>query len=229
MIIHYLKVAFRNLLKYKTQSIVSIVELAIGFACFALANLWIHYEMTYDCQFDRADRFYLLYKKDLLNDTGYSTRMPYPTSNILKKNFPEVEDACAYMIWDDTELKLEGSPTINTSMLLADSCFMKMFGITLLAGNMDFLHNDSQIALTKDMAMKLFGSVDVLGKELTVADNTVTVEAILEGLQHSNLAFGCWGRGAYFPPMARLLELCKLSNLRKTQKRYLSRKFSKKA
>lgn len=67
-----------------------------------------------------------------------------------------------------------------------------------LAGNMDFLHNDSQIALTKDMAMKLFGSVDVLGKELTVADNTVTVEAILEGLQHSNLAFGCWGRGAYF-------------------------------
>lgn len=155
MIIHYLKVAIRNLLKYKTQSIVSIVGLAIGFACFALANLWIHYEMTYDCQFDGADRFYLLYKKDLLNDTGYSTRMPYPTSNILKKNFPEVEDACAYMIWDDTELKLEGSPTINTSMLLADSCFMKMFGITLLAGNMDFLHNDSQIALTKDMAMKL--------------------------------------------------------------------------
>ena len=198
MIIHYLKVAIRNLLKYKTQSIVSIVGLAIGFACFALANLWIHYEMTYDCQFDGADRFYLLYKKDLLNDTGYSTRMPYPTSNILKKNFPEVEDACAYMIWDDTELKLEGSPTINTSMLLADSCFMKMFGITLLAGNMDFLHNDSQIALTKDMAMKLFGSVDVLGKELTVADNTVTIEAILEGLQHSNLAFGCWGRGAYF-------------------------------
>ena len=32
MIIHYLKVAFRNLLKYKTQSIVSIVGLAIGFA-----------------------------------------------------------------------------------------------------------------------------------------------------------------------------------------------------
>ena len=58
MIIHYLKVAIRNLLKYKTQSIISIVGLAIGFACFALANLWIHYEMTYDCQFDGADRFY---------------------------------------------------------------------------------------------------------------------------------------------------------------------------
>ena len=75
MIIHYLKVAIRNLLKYKTQSIVSIVGLAIGLACFALANLWIHYEMTYDCQFDGADRFYLLYKKDLLNDTGCCNRV----------------------------------------------------------------------------------------------------------------------------------------------------------
>lgn len=48
MIYHYLKIAFRNLIKYKTQSIVSIVGLAIGFTCFALSVLWIRYEMTYD-------------------------------------------------------------------------------------------------------------------------------------------------------------------------------------
>ena len=48
MIYHYLKIAFRNLIKYKTQSIVSIVGLAIGFTCFALSALWIRYEMTYD-------------------------------------------------------------------------------------------------------------------------------------------------------------------------------------
>ncbi len=78
------------------------------------------------------------------------------------------------------------------------------------------------------MAMKLFGSVDVLGKELTVADNTVTIEAILEGLQHSNLAFGCWGTRCLFPPMARLLGLCKLSNLRKTQKGISAENFQRK-
>ena len=39
MIYHYLKIAFRNLIKYKTQSIVSIVGLAIGFTCFALSAL----------------------------------------------------------------------------------------------------------------------------------------------------------------------------------------------
>ena len=48
MIKHYLKVAFRNLMKYKTQSLVSIIGLAVGFTCFALSALWIRYEMTYD-------------------------------------------------------------------------------------------------------------------------------------------------------------------------------------
>ena len=48
MIKHYLKVAFRNLMKYKTQSLVSIIGLAVGFTCFALSVLWIRYEMTYD-------------------------------------------------------------------------------------------------------------------------------------------------------------------------------------
>ena len=48
MIQHYLKIVFRNILKHKTQSIISIVGLAIGLACFALSTFWIQYEMTYD-------------------------------------------------------------------------------------------------------------------------------------------------------------------------------------
>ena len=33
MILHYLKIAVRNLWKYRTQSIISMLGLAIGFAC----------------------------------------------------------------------------------------------------------------------------------------------------------------------------------------------------
>ena len=58
MIKHYLKVAFRNLMKYKTQSLVSIIGLAVGFTCFALSVLWIRYEMTYDTFHKGAERIY---------------------------------------------------------------------------------------------------------------------------------------------------------------------------
>ena len=37
MLLHYLKVAVRNLLKYKIQSVISILGLAVGVACFALS------------------------------------------------------------------------------------------------------------------------------------------------------------------------------------------------
>ena len=47
MIRHYFKIAFRNLLKYKGQTIISIIGLAMGFTCFALTVLWIRYEMTF--------------------------------------------------------------------------------------------------------------------------------------------------------------------------------------
>ena len=45
---HHLKMAFRNLRKYKTQNIISIIGLAVGFTCFAFSALWIRYEMSYD-------------------------------------------------------------------------------------------------------------------------------------------------------------------------------------
>jgi hypothetical protein len=59
-----LKVAFRNLLKYKTQSIISVLGLAVGFTCFALSAIWIHYEMTYDTFHEDAEQLYFVRKKN---------------------------------------------------------------------------------------------------------------------------------------------------------------------
>ena len=46
MITHYLKVAFRNLVKYKTQTLISIIGLSVG----------LTYEMTYENIHEGADR-----------------------------------------------------------------------------------------------------------------------------------------------------------------------------
>lgn len=199
MIQHYFKIAFRNILKYKTQSIISILGLAVGFTCFALANLWIHYEMTYDAYHEGADRMYILCKESVFGVNGYSTSMPYPASTLLKNDFPEVEAACAYTRWgQETDVKADGR-VVRTCEMQADSCFMNMFNISVLSGSMDFMYSDEKIALTEDVAMRLFGSVDVLGKEVkNYNDDTRTICAILANLNHSNVTFGCWGQGEYF-------------------------------
>ena len=40
MILHYLKIVFRGMRNYKTQSVINITGLAIGFTAFALAGYW---------------------------------------------------------------------------------------------------------------------------------------------------------------------------------------------
>lgn len=94
MIYHYLKIAFRNLIKYKTQSIVSIVGLAIGFTCFALSALWIRYEMTYDTFHEGAERIYLAGNKFELQGDGFSYFSPNLLADYIKTNCPEVEKVC---------------------------------------------------------------------------------------------------------------------------------------
>lgn len=155
--------------------------------------------MTYDAYHEGADRMYILCKESVFGVNGYSTSMPYPASTLLKNDFPEVEAACAYTRWgQETDVKADGR-VVRTCEMQADSCFMNMFNISVLSGSMDFMYSDEKIALTEDVAMRLFGSVDVLGKEVkNYNDDTRTVCAILANLNHSNMTFGCWGQGEYF-------------------------------
>ena len=101
MLIHYIKVALRNLIKYKTQTILSIAGLAIGFACFALSVTWIRYEMSYDTFHPNGDRIYAVNAtqngvvvKDLLNR---------PLIEHFQKTFPEVELATMEMFSENAQ------------------------------------------------------------------------------------------------------------------------------
>ena len=83
---HYLLVGFRTLVRYKKQTFFSVCGLAVGFVCFALSALWIHYEMSYDSFHSKSDRIYrLLY--------GRFDILPGMLSEYMKATFPEVENA----------------------------------------------------------------------------------------------------------------------------------------
>ena len=131
MIIHNLKIAFRSLLKYKTQNIISIIGLAVGLVCFAFSALWIRYEMSYDNFHSNADRIYRvntsIYKWDT-EETGASEivqrGMPYPMTSWLKSNFPEIEDATGIFT-------IGGGSSSDFSILFLDYSFSNIFDLNL--------------------------------------------------------------------------------------------------
>ena len=130
MILHYLKISVRNLWKYRTQSIISMLGLAIGFACVALAVYWNHYEMTYDTFQKNAHRVYRVRKTDPYRNE-VSSITPAPLAQYLQKNYPEVESACVALParpWPGTSI--DGTPLPEgTTLTTISPEGLNIFGI----------------------------------------------------------------------------------------------------
>ena len=168
MITHYLKVAIRNLLKYKTQSIVSILGLAIGFVCFTLSTLWVNYEMSYDSFHPDAERMYMVSTDDEVSAGKFGLYTPSALAGYLKDHWEEVEQAVSFQdnrLYVVKNKRLEEIPTLGI-----DSAFVQMMNIQVLEGSHQFMQSqkeNNEVAITLKGALNLYGTTDVIGKTLT--------------------------------------------------------------
>jgi ABC-type antimicrobial peptide transport system permease subunit len=179
MLTHYLKIAFRNLWKYRSQTVISIVGLAVGFTCFALSAMWIRYEMTYDSFRPDAAKTYVLNHPDVFVAGGLSRQFDPATAAYLKATLPEIEDATAIEVRGENTFRLGDTP-LTVEVVTADSSFLKMFGIKLIEGSREFLEPESQkIAITQGKAQELFGTENPIGKELQRDGKTLTIVAVV--------------------------------------------------
>lgn len=196
MLRHYFKLAIRNLLKYKSQSVISIVGLAVGFTCFALATLWIRYEQTYDTFHDGADRIYLVRVASAMYNDDISQITPYPLAAFMKETFPEIETACNMQAWN-CQFKHKGSQ-YNSFGIGVDSATMKMFRFDVISGNRNFMLPDNkEIAITDKLASQLFGKEDPIGKELDMHGNRKICAIVKPWDVHSNMPFEILMANAY--------------------------------
>ena len=161
MIKHYLKVAFRNLAKYKVQSIVSILGLAVGFVCFALSTLWIRYEMTYDTFHEGAERIYLVRAHYAHEPGKISNSTPYPLADYLQKGNPEIE-AMASTSVQKVKFRVKDTEKDVVSAT-ADSVLMNFFNIRVLRGTVNFLKGtNGEIAITEEFSKSGNFAIDAL-------------------------------------------------------------------
>ncbi|MDR0602998.1 MAG: ABC transporter permease, partial [Bacteroidales bacterium] len=170
MIQHYLKVAFRNLWKYKNQTLVSVIGLAVGFVCFAMATLWIRHEMSYDGFHKNADRIYCMNMQDGLSPTGISRDIPSPLAERLKSTFPEIANVAA-IVQGSVDFKYEGV-NHKTDYLRINSSFFNMFDVKIVEGSIDCLIPESnKIAITREKAIQMFGNESPVGKKLYMSED----------------------------------------------------------
>lgn len=127
MLLHYLKIAWRNILKYKTQTLVSILGLAIGFTAFSFTMSWIRYEMGYDSHNPDRDKIYRVVKIAPNELGGIARSTPEPLPQYLTATCPEVDAAC-FVAYRNLTVGINDRDSIrNVDMLTTDSSFFKVF------------------------------------------------------------------------------------------------------
>ena len=194
MIQHYLKVAIRNLLKYKVQTGISMLGLAAGFICFVLSAFWIHYEMTYDQFRKDVDRLYLVRVNDGFAEGRITWRVPVPLGAYLQEHFPEIE-SFAYFYSFEYRVQVEGRYE-QAFFSSADSAWVQMMDVQLVDGNRNFMQQRSkEVAITEETAKAWFGHENPLGKELEIrTGDKRTIGAIVRvNNRHTNFPITLMG------------------------------------
>ena len=196
MLKNYLKVAFRNLLRFKTYSFINVAGLAIGIACCLLILLYIQNEISYDRFNKNAGRIYRI-NTDLKFG---ATELALPVVSdlmgpLLKQDFPQVEEYTRIYNWGGKKLVKKGENfNTETGCAYVDSTFFKVFTFPVVSGKTDKVLNEpNTVVITESIAKKYFSTADAAGRFIETTDKGRTiykVAAVIKDMpQNSHFRF----------------------------------------
>lgn len=186
MLRNHLKIIFRNLRRHKIFSLINILGLAVGMSACLMILLFIHYEINFDGFHTEKANVYRLCEVqswDGIIPQKVALSM-YPMGPSLSNDYPEVEDFARIFTWDDIPLIHEDKKVYVDKFYWADSAFMDIFSFPMIAGDAETaLDAPNTMVVTETTAKKLFGELDVIGKQIQVAgDDTFacTITGVME-------------------------------------------------
>jgi len=179
MIRNYFNIAWRNLCKDKGYSALNVGGLALGMAAAMLILLWVQHEVGFDRFHTKADRLYIAGSRTEMNGglaAGLVT--PQPLGPALKSEVPGVVRTSRQLELGSSVLLTAGERKQLPTGYVVDSTFLTMFDLPLLEGDKaNALDDPLDIVITRDLAERLFGNADALGRTIrldTIALATVT-------------------------------------------------------
>ena len=171
MFVNYLKIAFRNLKKYKGYSFINIVGLSVGMACTILILLWVADELSYDHFFPNAERLYRVIDTENYSDTDVPmfSMNPPALAKTLVDEYPEIDAAARLRTVKSAVIQYGEKRFTENNLTFVDPTFLDMFSIPFLKGNSNTALSDaSSIILTQKTAEKYFGSENPIGKTIRI-------------------------------------------------------------
>ncbi len=178
MVRNILKIALRNLVKYRSFSVINITGLAGGLTCCLLILLFVVDEYSYDNFQEKRDRLYRVQYQ--INSLDIAS-IPPVMSDHIRTYFSEVEEtarlfnrAISIRIGDDARFE-------ESNAFFADSTLLKMLTFEVIQGQLsDALDRPYSIILNQTTAEKYFPGENPIGKQVAIeGDHLFQVSAVV--------------------------------------------------
>lgn len=172
MILHYLKVAVRSLMKFKMQNIIAIFGLAMSLFCFSVCLYCSRYIFSTDDCFRNKDRIVEFYSEGIGNGARSTTSGSLPS--FLRGQGLNAKAFCGVAFPDERSYKIEVSEDkllpYDLMFMETDSCFNEVFTPEILHGSWkNAMQNPNSVIMFESTARRIFGSAEKsIGKRMVL-------------------------------------------------------------
>ncbi len=182
------KNTIRSLLKDKLFSLLNITGLALGLSCILVIIYIIHDDLSYDHFHTKGKNIYRLLAADTYkaDPNINSANTPFPYGPVLKDNFPAVEEFARFRNAYRAVVSIGDKTYKEPDFYYVDPAVLSMFDFKLKSGARSALDEPNTVLLTHETALRLFGSVDVVGKVIgyngSGGERQLKITGVLEDL-----------------------------------------------
>ncbi len=173
MLQNYLRVAWRNLLRYKMYSFIKIGGFALGVTACLLIALFIKDELSYDQHYSQVDRIYRLINEDSRPEANEQwTAFQAPIAQVLKSDYPEIEEVGRIIPYDwynagSNQFRRDDQTDNNyeEGFAYADQAILQILEVQMVYGDpIHALGQPNTIVLSRRKAEKYFPNEDPTGR-----------------------------------------------------------------
>ena len=186
-------IAWRNAIRHKQFAILNILGLSIGITATVIIALYVMNQYSYDNFHSKADRIYRVNQPMIWGDWNEAFASTGPNLAIaLRSDMPEFEEVTRLHTPGELAVSYRpdaGNPISFTegNAFVAEQNFFSIFDFKAEKGNLEeALALPGNVVITKETAIKYFGTEEAIGQTLLVNQGTESkafrVTAVLEDI-----------------------------------------------
>ena len=182
--------------KFVTANLLNLLGLSLAFASFFVIMTQVNYDLSYNKSFTEHENLFRMTWYLGAEEEDYGATLPRPVVERLAAASPHITGYNVMQGWTNFDQYIVDGQEFSLNLVYGIHDFLSVFKPTVIAGDVEGLsksNNGGIIVLPRSEAMRMFGTVDVVGQTMKYKwedDAYANVCAVIEDYPDNNFLHG---------------------------------------